>query len=117
MRVLSIPLAVLATLFSLFIPAVHAANIGTVVPVVGAVADLVYDPARNLVYLANASRNEVDIYSVAEKKLIGSIPTGTTPSSLALSPSLNTLYTANIGSNTISVIDLNSRLRGNDFTL
>ena len=43
----------------------HAANIGTVVPVIGQVADLAYDSQRNLVYLANPARNEIEIYSVA----------------------------------------------------
>jgi uncharacterized protein (TIGR03437 family) len=110
-------LSSLVTLLSLFIPTAYAANIGTVVPVVGSVADLIYDPARNLVYLANFTRNEVDIYSVSQKKLVGSIPTGTQPSSLALSPDLNTLYVSNIGSNTISSINLNTQQRGTDFSV
>src|SRR5436853_1343224 len=107
----------LTALLSFFLPAVDAANIGTVVPVLGTVADLIHDSARNLVYLANASRNEVDIYSVNDKKLIGSIPVGTQPASLALSPDLNTLYAANIGSNTISSINLNTQQRSFDYTI
>ena len=125
MRLSSIPrrrralfsLSILAALLSLFIPAVYAANIGTVVPVLGVVADLVFDPARNFVYLANASRNEVDIYSLGDKKLIASVPTGTAPSSLALSPDLNVLYAANIGSNTITAINLNTQQRSTDYTI
>src|SRR3989442_14966107 len=107
----------LAVLLSFFLPAAEAANIGTVVPVLGAVVDLIYDSARNFVYLANATRNEVDVYSVSDKKLIATIPVGTQPSSLALSPDLNTLYAANIGSNTISSINLNTRQRVADYTL
>src|SRR5437870_4427016 len=125
MQVLSIPqtrrvlvlLASLAASSPFFVPSVYAANIGTVVPVLGTVADLIYDSARNLVYLANASRNEVDIYSVGERRLVGSIATGTLPSSLALSPDLNTLYVASAGSNTINTINLNSRQRGNDYNV
>jgi uncharacterized protein (TIGR03437 family) len=125
MRFLPIPrrrrallsLSSLAACLSFFLPAAEAANIGTVVPVSGTVADLIYDSARNLVYLANSPRNEVDIYSVNEKKLVGSIPTGTQPSSLALSPDRNTLYAANIGSNTITSINLNTRQRGADYTV
>src|SRR5713226_3054764 len=89
MRFLQIPLtrralllSSLAACLSFFLPAVYGANIGTVVPVLGTVADLIYDSARNLVYLANASRNEVEIYSVGDKKLIGSVPTGLQPASL-----------------------------------
>src|SRR5436309_3688434 len=125
MQALSIPqtrralisLSSLAVLISFFLPAVYAANIGTVVPVMGIVGDLIYDSARNLVYLANSSRSEVDIYSVGERRLVGSIATGTLPSSLALSPDLTTLYVASAGSNTINTINLNSRQRGNDYNI
>jgi len=125
MQALSIPqtrralisLSSLAVLISFFLPAVYAANIGTVVPVMGIVADLIYDSARNLVYLANSSRSEVDIYSVGERRLVGSVVTGTLPSSLALSPDLSTLYVASAGSNTINTINLNTRQRGNDYNV
>jgi uncharacterized protein (TIGR03437 family) len=99
----------LGILISFCSPTVSAANIGTVVPVVGQVADLVYDAARNLVYLANATRNQVEIYSVDGGRLDGNILTGLQPASLALSPDGNMLYVANIGSQTISAVDLNSR--------
>src|SRR5438094_8030839 len=125
MQALSIPqtrralisLSSLAVLISFFLPAVYAANIGTVVPVMGIVADLIYDSARNLVYLANSSRSEVDIYSVGERRLVGSVVTGTLPSSLALSPDLSTLYVASAGSNTINTINLSTRQRGNDYNV
>src|SRR5436190_452393 len=112
-----ISLSSLAVLISFFLPAVYAANIGTVVPVMGIVADLIYDSARNLVYLANSSRSEVDIYSVGERRLVGSVVTGTLPSSLALSPDLSTLYVASAGSNTINTINLSTRQRGNDYNV
>src|SRR5438876_2305054 len=125
MQALSIPqtrralisLSSLAVLICFFLPAVYAANIGTVVPVMGIVADLIYDSARNLVYLANSSRGEVDIYSVGERRLVGSVVTGTLPSSLALSPDLSTLYVASAGSNTINTINLSTRQRGNDYNV
>src|SRR5437870_439964 len=125
MQALSIPqtrralisLSSLAVLISFFLPAVYAANIGTVVPVMGIVADLIYDSARNLVYVANSSRGEVDIYSVGERRLVGNVATGTLPSSLALSPDLTTLYIASAGSNTINTINLNTRQRGNDYNV
>src|SRR5437763_7878291 len=93
----------------------QAANIGTVVPVLGQVTDLVHDSARNLVYLSNTSRNEVDGYSVATGKLTGSILTGLQPGSLAISPDGNTLYVANLGSFTISVVNLNNQQAASDF--
>src|SRR5580704_150482 len=105
----------LAILFFSSSLTLFAANIGTVVPVVGQVADLVHDPVRNLVYLANYSRSEVDIYSVATGKLAGSILTGLQPASLALSPDGNTLYSANVGSFSVSVINLNSQQSTTDY--
>src|SRR5437870_5405007 len=109
--------SVLTVLISFSLPAAYAATIGTIVPVVGAVQDLIYDPARNLVYIANFSRSEVDIYSVADRRLTGNVPVGVQPGSLALSPDLNTLYVANLGSNTISAVNLNTRQRGAEYTI
>ena len=109
--------SVLAVLISLSAPAAYAATIGTVVPVLGTAQDLIYDPARNLVYIANFSRSEVDIYDVAARRLTGSVPVGVLPGSLALSPDLNTLYVANLGSNTVSAVNLNTRQLGAEYTI
>src|ERR1041385_2210732 len=110
-------LGCLTALVSLFSPSVEAANIGTVVPVIGVVADLVYDSSRRVVYLANFTRNEVDIYSLGNKAITGSVPTGLQPAGLALSPDVSTLYVANIGSNTISSINLSTGQLGLNFTV
>jgi len=88
---------------------VSAANIGTVVPVVGQLADLAYDAQRGLVYLANFTENSVNIYSVGSGGLIGSIPVGQGPSGLAMSPDGQKLYVANSGSLSVSIVDLNQR--------
>jgi len=92
-----------------------AATIGTVVPVVGQVADLVHDANRNLVYLANPTRGQVEIYSISGARIVASIPAGLQPSSLAMSPDGNTLYAANIGSFTITAINLNSQRAETDY--
>src|SRR5689334_16806529 len=79
-----------------------AANIGTVVPVVGQVSDLAYDPVRNMVYLANPARNEIEVYAVATGRLMGTLIAGLQPSSLAMSSDNGTLFVANSGSLSIS---------------
>jgi uncharacterized protein (TIGR03437 family) len=94
---------------------VFAATLGTVVPVLGQVADLVHDANRNLVYLANSARNEVEVYSVNASRLVGSIPTGAQPGSLAMSPDGNTLYSANAGSFTITLINLTAQRADTEF--
>lgn len=101
--------ACLAILLTFLNQSISAANIGTVIPVLGAIADLAYDATRNLVYLANPSRNRVEIYSVSAGQLIGNVATGLTPASMALSRDGNTLYVANVGSFTISAIDLSTQ--------
>jgi len=108
----------LGLLFSFCGVTASAANIGTVVPVVGPVADLVYDAGRNLVYLANPLRNQVEIYSVDTRRLTGTILAGLQPGSLALSPDGDTLYVANIGSLTVTAINLNfPTAAGRDYTI
>src|SRR6267142_1313188 len=108
----------LGLLFSFCGVTASAANIGTVVPVVGPVADLVYDAGRNLVYLANPLRNQVEIYSVDGRRLTGTILAGLQPASLALSPDGATLYVANLGSLTVTAINLNfPTAAGRDYTI
>ena len=80
------------------VASVSAANLGTVFPIFGQVTDLVYDAQHDLVYLTNFNRNQVEIYSVGSRQMVGSIPTGLQPASLALSPDGQRLYVANIGS-------------------
>src|SRR5262245_23909454 len=92
-----------------------AATIGTVVPILGSVSDLVYDSNRNLVYLANVTRNQIEIYSVSTGRLTGTITTGLQPASLAISPNGRNLYVANVGSLTVTAIDLNAQQAINDY--
>src|SRR5438477_3933207 len=109
------PLFSLAVLFFSCSLSLSGATIGSVVPVIGQVSDLLYDSTRNLVYLANPSRNEIEVYSLSTGRLTGSIRAGIQPASLAMSPDGRTLYAANIGSFTISAIDLNTQRAANDF--
>ena len=47
-----------------------AATLGTVVPIVGWVSDLVYDGRRDLVHLANYGENRVEVHSVGRRRLL-----------------------------------------------
>ena len=48
----------------------HAATFGTVVPVVGGVADIVLDEPRQRLYLVNSNRNQVEVYSIPQRRFL-----------------------------------------------
>ncbi len=104
-------------LLSLCATTLSAATMGTVVPIVGQVADLAYDTPRDVVYLANPTRSDVEIYSVGQRRLLGTIFTGLQPASLAIDARTNTLYVANIGSFSITAVDLTTRSIRADYGL
>jgi uncharacterized protein (TIGR03437 family) len=94
-----------------------AANLGTVVPVVGQISDLVYDDRRDVVYLANYAENRVDVYSVSGRRIVNSISTGPQPDSLALSPDRQTLWVASQQASTLSSFNLNTNASTGEFAL
>ncbi len=84
---------------------------GAIVPIdIGATAtgltDMVQDTTRQRLYLANPGLNRVEIYDEVQQQLLSPIPVGQLPRSLALGTDGNTLYVANSGSETISIVDL-----------
>jgi uncharacterized protein (TIGR03437 family) len=91
-------------------PILPAANIGTVVSVIGQAADLVYDSQRGLVYIANFTQNRIEVYSVAAKALQAPINLGNSPAALAISTDNSTLYIANSLTNgSISLVNLSNQ--------
>jgi len=66
---------------------------------------MAYDATRQRIYIANAARNRVEVYDIAQQQLLAPIPVGQLPSSLALTPDGYTLYVANSGGESISIID------------
>jgi DNA-binding beta-propeller fold protein YncE len=68
--------------------------------------DIVYDPARNFVYITNSGYNRVEVFNIA-------IPVGQLPHQMALGLDGNTLYVGNTGGETISVVDLNAQAVAN----
>jgi uncharacterized protein (TIGR03437 family) len=84
---------------------------GTVIPIpVGGAAgeafpDIVYDQARQRVYIANLGLNRVEVYDTQQQAFLTPIKVGQMPIALALTPDGNTLYVANSGSENISIID------------
>jgi uncharacterized protein (TIGR03437 family) len=91
----------------------NAEAAGTVMPVsVGVtttegLVDMVSDSARRLLYIANSGLNRVEVFDTQTNQFRSPIKVGQLPRSLAMSPDGGTLYVANTGGESISIIDLN----------
>jgi uncharacterized protein (TIGR03437 family) len=85
---------------------------GTIVPIpVGlspneGLLDLVYDSSRQRLYISNSGLNRVEVFDIRTGRLQTPIKVGQLPHALALTPDNNTLYVANTGGESISVVDL-----------
>jgi len=83
-----------------------SATFGDVVRLGGTPSDIVLDESRGRLYLINQNANRVDVYSYLEKRILHTIPTGSTPVAGAMSMDYDYLYVTNSGSSSLSVIDL-----------
>jgi DNA-binding beta-propeller fold protein YncE len=88
--------------------ACRAATFGTVVSVTGGLTDIVLDESRNRLYFVDTTQNRVDIYSIAQKKLLSPITVGTKPLSAAISRDKKYLYVTIYSSSALEVIDLDT---------
>lgn len=85
---------------------------GTIIPIpVGlspneGLIDLVYDSSRQRIYMSNSGLNRVEVFDVRTGRLLTPIKVGQLPHTLALTPDNNTLYVANTGGESISIVDL-----------
>ncbi|MEZ5352327.1 MAG: hypothetical protein R2762_06785 [Bryobacteraceae bacterium] len=67
--------------------------------------DMVQDTTRRRIYIANSGLNRVEVFDERTHTMLAPIKVGQLPRSLALTPDGSTLYVANSGSESISVID------------
>jgi YVTN family beta-propeller protein len=68
--------------------------------------DIVFDSARNLVYISNSGYNRVEIFDAVNKVFLSPIAVGQLPHQMAISTDNNTLYVGNTGGELISIVDL-----------
>jgi len=68
--------------------------------------DIVADAVRNRLYISNSGMNRVEVFDTRGKQFLAPIKVGQLPRSLAMSPDSSTLYVANTGGESISIIDL-----------
>ena len=70
--------------------------------------DMVVDNARGLVYITNAGFNRIEVFNIAQQRFVDPIPVGQLPHQMAMGTDGNTLYVANTGGESISIVDLNA---------
>ncbi len=68
--------------------------------------DIVLDSTRKLVYITNSGYNRVEVFDTVNRIFLNPIPVGQMPHEMALSSDSNTLYVANTGGESISIVDL-----------
>lgn len=98
----------LLTLAMLVLATAQPATFGTVVPIVGGVADLVLDETRDRVYLVNTAQTRIEVYSIRERRIVSTVRTEALPLSAAMSRDARFLYVATHDSSAINVIDLDA---------
>jgi uncharacterized protein (TIGR03437 family) len=90
----------------------NAEAAGTIVPASTGVSssegliDMVFDSTRNRIYIANSGLNRVEVFDTVNGVFLSAIKVGQLPRSLAMTPDGLTLYVANTGGESISIIDL-----------
>lgn len=82
------------------------ATFGSVIRLGGTPSDVVLDEIRARLYLVRQSANRVDVYSYADRAVLKSFPTGSSPVAAAISMDGAYLYVTNNGSSSLTAIDL-----------
>ena len=82
-----------------------AGTFGSRVQIGGEAADLALDEQRGVLYVADFTRNSVEIVSLAANQVVNSIGVDPNPSSLSLSPDGRWLLVTHFGNNTVAPSD------------
>ena len=86
-------------------------------PVIGGASDVVIDEGRSRVYLVNTVQNRVEVYSIAQRRLLTSIKIDGNPLAAAISRSGKVLYVASKDASALDIIDLDTQAVLNRVTL
>ena len=71
--------------------------------------DLLPDYNRQLLYITNSGMNEIEVFDMKAQQFVAPIKTGQLPHNMAFGTDGNTLYVANTGGESISIINLATR--------
>jgi len=67
--------------------------------------DVVIDSVRQRLYITNSGMNRIEVFDIRQRRLLAPIKVGQLPRTLAMSPDNATLFVANSGSESVSIID------------
>lgn len=88
---------------------VPAATLGTVFSLTGGASDIVLDETRARLYLVRPSPyNQIDVYSIPQRRILNSIRTDAFPLAAALSLDGNVLYVTCHDGSSLNIIDVNT---------
>jgi DNA-binding beta-propeller fold protein YncE len=71
--------------------------------------DIVLDEPRGRVYITNSGMNQIEVFDTKKGAFSTPIPVGQLPHQMAMGLDGSTLYVANTGGETISIVDLDSQ--------
>ena len=86
---------------------------GTIIPVAinasagEGLTDMLTDTARQRLYISNSGMNRVEVFDLKTQKFLAPVKVGQLPHAMALGLDGSTLYVANTGGESISIVDLN----------
>ena len=92
-------------------------SLGSIVPIAlnasagEGLTDIIFDSVRQRVYLANSGLNRIEVYDIQKQQLTTPISVGQLPHGMALSSDGVTLYVANTGGESISVVNLDQAVQ------
>jgi hypothetical protein len=68
--------------------------------------DIVLDEPHKKLYITNSGYNRIEVFDLVKQHFVNPIPVGQLPHQMAMSTDGNTLYVANTGGESISIVDL-----------
>ncbi|MBI4514828.1 MAG: hypothetical protein HY699_03305 [Deltaproteobacteria bacterium] len=77
-----------------------------ILPVTGVLKDLVYDPQRHRVYASNYTYGRIEVYDMAQTRLLAPIPVGSLPVGLDMTLDSRWLLVCQSGTSQLGVVDL-----------
>jgi uncharacterized protein (TIGR03437 family) len=89
---------------------------GVIQPMTGVGVDLQMDTVRQLLYIANYTDDQIEVFSLANQTFLPPIRVGNRPLSMAMVDP-NTLVVANSGSENLSVVDLGAMQEVNEIPM